>query len=444
MVRKRPSYNVRSIIGQGFAGITVMLATALGLSTILPGAAMAKNDRVLYVGHSTIGNNTSCASPGYTSVQAAVNAANSNQVVYLCGGQFAEQVFVKKSITITGDASSGLTATGTTFTTSAANFPPQFTSDNLFVPQALLVISGNSTRAAVNGLTFSGPMPGNGGCAEDEYGILALGGSVNLSNDTVSNIADTNSALYGCQYGVGIQIGRYYWPNASFNADVTVDFAAQAIINRDTVNGYQKNGITIDGTGSSASVTNSTVTGEGRGAPFGTIIAQNGVQLGRGATGVIEDNNISNNSYTGTGADASSAGILVFGGGGDPLTTNVVVKQNTLINNDTGIYVSNTKSDGVTPPSKATNNVVEGNRISNDAVTNQSPFTDYHGTLFNGYQAGIDEQGNSDTLKNNTISGTGYAPQQTPPQPFVLPIDTVSYPTINVDLNNNSYDNHHI
>lgn len=444
MKRKRFLYNARGVVSQSIAGVTIMLAAAVGLSTLLPGAAMAKNDKALYVGHTTVGNNTSCTSPGYTSVQAAVNAASPNQIVYLCGAQFAEQVFVNKSVTITGDASSGLTAVSTSFTTSAANFPRQFTSDNLFVPQALLVVSGNGTHADISGLTFSGPMPGNGSCAENEFGILALGGAVNLTGDTVSNIADTNSSLYGCQLGVGIQVGRYYWPNASFGADKTVDFAAQAIIDHVTVEGYQKNGITVDGTGSTATVTSSIVTGEGRSAPFGTIIAQNGIQLGRGAIGEIDNNLISNNSYTGTGSNASSAGILVFGGGGDPLTTNVTIRHNTLINNDTGIYVSNTKSNGVTPPSSPTNNIVEGNKISNDAVTNQSPFTDYSGTLFNGYQAGIDEQGNSDVLKNNRISGTGYAAQQTAPQPFVLPIDTVSYPTIHVQLSNNTYDNQHL
>ncbi|MEI9913914.1 MAG: hypothetical protein WDN66_02840 [Candidatus Saccharibacteria bacterium] len=48
----------------------------------------------------------------------------------------AEQVFINKSINLTGDSGSGLTATGVTFSTNAANYPSVFTTEGLALPQA--------------------------------------------------------------------------------------------------------------------------------------------------------------------------------------------------------------------------------------------------------------------------------------------------------------------
>jgi hypothetical protein len=44
---------------------------------------------------------------------------------------------------------------------------------------------------------------------------------------------------------------------------------------------------------------------------------------------------VSGNQYSGGGA-ASSAGVLLYGGCGDPLVKNVSVTGNTLTNNDVG------------------------------------------------------------------------------------------------------------
>jgi hypothetical protein len=391
---------------------SLLLGAILGTAGLLalPGVASGLGN-TLYVGHGSIGTNKSCASPGYNSVQTAVNAATTGQTVYLCGGQFAQQVFVSTSITLTGDPGSGLTAVGTAFTSSSSNYPPQFTSDGLFLPQALLVTTGNNVQ--VNGLTVSGPIASPNGCSEDEYGILALAGSINLNSDRVLDIASSDSSLYGCQYGVGIQIGREYWEKPDFSTYLVENFSAKANINNVTVSGYQKNGITVDGVGSSANITNSTINGGGSGTPFGTIIAQNGIQISRGAKSDIENNNISNNAYSGDGW-ASSGGILLFGGYGDPLVTNVNVNDNKLVNNDVGIYMVNYDSGGDGPATTPTKDKATDNWISNKAVTNVSGICygdiSCGGSLI-GYQAGINDVGDQDTICYNSISGIGYAYQ---------------------------------
>ena len=277
---------------------------------------------------------------------------------------------------------------------------------------------GQGVHATIKGLTIAGPLPGNGGCAEQEFGILVIGGaSAQITGDAVTNIRDANSALYGCQYGVGIMIGREYWPTATFSTDLVEDFAGSATITHTTVSGYQKGGIVIDGPKASAVVSDSTVAGAGPYSALGTIIAQNGIQVSRGASAQILGNTVSGNQYSGGGA-ASSAGVVIYGGCGDPLVKDVSVTGNTLINNDVGADLSNADPSCANPPSTKTNDVIAGNRISDSAVTNTSGAST---TPLCGYQAGVQDFGNHDVITENRISGTGYLnhPTCTTAQPYV-------------------------
>ena len=77
-------------------------------------------------------------------------------------------------------------------------------------------------------------------------------------------------------------------------------------VTANTVRGYQKGGIVLNGSVTGA-VLGNTVAGLGR-TP---VIAQNGVQVAFAATALVDSNAISDNFYTGT-ADAVSCGILLF------------------------------------------------------------------------------------------------------------------------------------
>ena len=239
----------------------------------------------------------------------------------------------------------------------------------------------------------------------------------------MTNIRDADSSLYGCQYGVGIMIGREYWPTADFSTDKVEDFAGSATITHTTVSGYQKGGIVIDGPKASALVSDSTVTGAGPYSALGEIIAQNGIQVSRGASAQVLDNTVSGNQYSGGGA-ASSAGVLLYGGCGDPLVKNVAVTGNTLTNNDVGAELSNSDPSCANPPSSKTDDVVAANKISDSAVTNTSGAST---TPLCGYQAGVQDFGSHDVITENHISGTGYLnhPTCTTAQPYVTArIDT--------------------
>lgn len=425
-----------------FISLAVLLLLLVGVLAVeIPANALAHSARghqTFYVGH-TAGTNKNCNSPGYTSIQAAVDAAQAGDTVYLCG-IFSEPVVITKSITLTGDRGAGIQAPSIFPATPLSRLPSQFTTDSLFVPQALVIVWGAHVNASITGLTLQGVMPGNGGCAENEFGALVLSGAYTTFNkDHVLDIRDSNPALYGCQFGVAIQVGRTHWPKADFSGSVTENFVGKASIINTTIAGYQKNGVAVDGVGSYGDVGWNTVNGSNRDTKLSPIIAQNGIELARGASGHVYDNVVTGNTYTGS-AYASASGIIIFGGCGDAVVKNVRVDHNQLINNDVGIYLNNYSSDPncTAPAATQTNDVADHNVIRNNAVTNVGDGTS-SGFPYKGYQAGIDDIGNHDTIDYNTISGAGYVPtQNTPGGPFVIAIDTTSFATIHPAIHDNN------
>jgi hypothetical protein len=216
------------------------------------------------------------------------------------------------------------------------------------------------------------------------FGVVADGAAVNVTGSAVHNIGE--APFNGAQHGNGL----YYTGGAT------------GTISGNTVSRYQKNGITAVG-GSSVLISGNTVSGEGA----VDYIAQNGIEVGSGATGTVQDNSVSGNAYKGPNG-ASSGGVLVFGGpafgAGVPYTTGVTVNHNTLTGNDVGIYLYNADGNG-NPPKSQTKNGAVNNTITNTQRTNTTGFSPTCG-----YQAGVSELGTKDNIVNNKITGVGYTP----------------------------------
>lgn len=108
------------------------------------------------------------------------------------------------------------------------------------------------------------------------FGVVNDGATVNVKFSTIEMIGE--SPFNGAQHGVAI----YYCNGGS------------GTIDSNTVKQYQKGGIVVTGVGTKASVTRNIVTGLG---PV-NFIAQNGIQVSRGATGEVSGNDISGHYYT--------------------------------------------------------------------------------------------------------------------------------------------------
>ncbi len=220
------------------------------------------------------------------------------------------------------------------------------------------------------------------GGADRLRGILFDGASGSITNNQVTNInQNQGAALSGCQEGNGIEA-------RNFGASPTT---VRVVIDSNTITGYQKTGIVANGN-TDATITDNVVTGTGP----NIFIAQNGIQVGFGATGMVKGNTVSGNSYSGPfAADTSSAGVLIFGEGSE-LCVGVQVLKNTLTGNDVGVFSAQfDDASGTTPPSSMTNVKIVNNLIDKGNAANAF------------YTAGVSDEGNNDKIINNTI--TGYA-----------------------------------
>jgi parallel beta-helix repeat protein len=214
--------------------------------------------------------------------------------------------------------------------------------------------------------------------------VLFDGASGSVTNLQVLNINQNQGpVLSGCQEGNAIEARNFGGSPSTIN--VTID--------GNTISGYQKTGIVVNGDATGA-VTNNTITGDG---PQG-FIAQNGIQIGFGATAQVKRNTVTGNAYT--GSSAVSGGVLVVAGPfyGSDYSVGDQIDGNTLVGNDVGVFLSQLDAAG-DPPATSTNVKVVNNSISNSALTNGFA-----------YQAGVSDQGNNDKIINNDISGAGYDP----------------------------------
>ncbi len=244
--------------------------------------------------------------------------------------------------------------------------------------------SGSVTGATVENATY--------------FGVANNGGNVSVTDSTVTQIGDV--PFSGDQHGVGI----YFAP----------DNPSTGVIMDNMVSQYQKGGIVVNGAGSSATISGNNVIGLGAVA----FIAQNGIEVGLGAMATITDNYVYGNAYSGTN-DASSAGILIWGGPGygGAYTTGITVFKNVLANNDIGVALFNVASTGGPAQGRMMNRVVN-NVISDTLTSNISG----NGLPY-GYQAGISVYENGDQIAQNKISGIGYDPAYAPSGSVFIAID---------------------
>src|SRR5579863_4660718 len=242
----------------------------------------------------TLAVGTCTSFTSYPTIQQAVNAAASGATIEICPGTYPEQVLIRTAaLTLQGvTSSSGQQA--------AIIVPPMggvvantHDFDNSNLPIAAQILVQNTFAVTLEDLVVDGAGNGLSGCGTDIDGIL-----FQYASGTVSNVATRNQTLppadYGCQDGEG----RYVQTLSGFTSTVTIQ--------NSSVHDYQKDGITGNDLGTTLTVTSNIVRGWGP----SSAIAQNGIQLGFGATGTITSNTVIDDVYTGPAYGAS--GILLY------------------------------------------------------------------------------------------------------------------------------------
>jgi hypothetical protein len=233
-------------------------------------------------------------------------------------------------------------------------------------------------------------------------GIFVLqGATATITNNKITKIHD--SPIVQCAaYGIGILVGR-----AAFSTTGT------ATISGNTISDYQKSAIEVDNAGSMATITKNTITGWSLllQASDSVVIAQNGIQISRGAVATITSNTISTNEcpYQGTAANecgpnlvtqTQATGILLYSSGAETSVT-----KNTLLANDIGVLL-----EQADPTTMVQYNIVFNNRYAG-MVLADGTYTASSNTLIGlatnnvGIAAMAFSVNTYVTLSKNTISG---------------------------------------
>lgn len=301
------------------AAATAMTAGA----TLLPAIAANAATPTLWVSKAATvsGHGTSCAKPGFNTIQDAVTAASAGQTVKICAGSYAEQVTVTKSLTLSGASAGAVHVT-----------PPDSPAESTCLPSSadgsykysLLDVCGAGVKVAASGLTLAGPWSLDHSCADAVFGATVTGAAtLTLTNSLVTGarLAD-RTGLGGCQTGIGILAGR-----ASYNTKGSL------VTRNVTVADYQKGGIVVSGAGSFGQLSATTVDGDPTNIGPDPTIARNGVQFSSGATGAVFGGLIRGNECAAASCSSDivngtqSAGLLLFGSG-KVTTHNAVISAN--------------------------------------------------------------------------------------------------------------------
>jgi hypothetical protein len=182
---------------------------------------------------------------------------------------------------------------------------------------------GDLTAAVVDpGSNYAGPLPLSGcqiGVYFDQAGSVAnadISGATHYGvfADRGAAVSVTNSKIH--------KIGNSPFDGAQNGRAVFYAAGANGTVSGNNIYDYQKNGVVLTGTNTAVQVLNNTVTGRGH----LTDIAQNGVVVLYGATGLIKGNSISHNWYTPAGVTAY--GLLLIDANG------VRQQANTFLDNE--------------------------------------------------------------------------------------------------------------
>jgi hypothetical protein len=375
-----------------FAFAVLITIFALQSLALLPPAFSTPSVR--YVAPTPTGSGSSggsCSKPGYNTISAAITAASAGDTIYVCIGTYTEQLVISKSLTITGISGAS---------TTIIQAPSPMAADS-FGELNIVTITGASTTAKISGFTITGPVSVT--CNTGIWGIgifVQQGATATITRNIITKIH--NNPIVQCAlYGFGILVGR-----------AALSTTGTATISVNTISDYQKAAIMVDGAGSTATITSNTITGWSLAlqASDSVFIAQNGIQISRGAVATITSNTISVNECPagsdGCGPDlialTQATGIVLYQSGAGTSVT-----MNTFSANDVGIELYQADASTVVQYNRVANNRYAG--IALEDGTYKASLNVVTGPGNVGIAAVADASSTSVTLSKNIINSVGIS-----------------------------------
>ena len=311
-----------------------------------------------------------CPTAGFSRIQDAVNAAPAGATIRVCPGTYQEQVSITKSLTIRADNGAVVIPSNVVANTTSLVSPN--------APIAAVILVADTDHVTLRNLTVDGADNGIAGCSPNLIGIYFRNASGEIKNAAVRNMKLATS-LNGCQSGLGIFV-------QSGNGSTS-----RVLVEGSSVHDFQKNGITGNEAGTEVEIHRNGVTGVG---PT-TGAAQNGIQVGFGATGTVDGNSVANliwSPCTSVSTCAAVAtGILIFD------SDDVTLTGNSVSETQGGIYVQGGHCE------------VQGNTIFDTLIFDGLAFAGdgseaIRNNIAHSDESGVFIQGNNNIVTENRIN----------------------------------------
>jgi parallel beta helix pectate lyase-like protein len=256
-------------------------------------------------------NHADCPNAQFTRIQDAVDAAGPNDAIKVCPGTYDEQVTI-------GPGKDGLRLFSEVPLKATIRMPMLEATGQ---PRSIVTVNG-SQDVSLWQFTITGPFyfPACAEALDRHTGVRIIDASATLFGNHITEIRNANPALFGCQDGIGVLVGRQF-----------ENQGGTATLRNNTIDLYQKGGVVVDGPEAYASITQNEIDGDLGLTP---TIAQNGVQVGRGASANVDHNEIRNNFFFRIGESDSASGVLLF-----ETAALVSVDHNDVVNNGVGIAI---------------------------------------------------------------------------------------------------------
>jgi len=317
----------------------------------------------------------------FTTIQSAVNASAPNDTVVVCntGVPFNEQVVISKPLTLAGQPGAEIQPNPMVANTASLISP--------FNPIAAAIwVTPETTGVIIYGLIVDGSLNAISGCLPDPIGIYYQNASGTVAYDAVRYF-ELGPGAQGCQAGIGI------FAQTDGAGGISTVIAAL-----NSVHDFQKTGIVGNETGTTLTAEDNIVTGQGP----SPNIAQNGIQIGFGATGSITANTVNNVSYSPCSSVAncpgSATGILLY----DP--SGAITTHGNNISGTQGAVVYISVNGGTISNNVISNSIVfDGIDIDTDGTSAGTGNTVSANTIMNSSESSVYVNTASNSVVNNTF-----------------------------------------
>jgi polyvinyl alcohol dehydrogenase (cytochrome) len=319
------------------------------------------------------GADTSCASAGFTSINAAIQAVADNGTVTVCGGTYQQEADVTKPVTLTGSGNVTIDASGLLHGIDV--LAPNVTVAGFTVEHAIGegILVDNVSNATVDSNTVTGDDEGAGpNAVPNDYGQCTAGrkdcgGGIHLLGSSGSHVQGNTTS--GDADGIVI-------------SDETGPAANNTVFGNSVLSNALGGGIVLDGASTAAApggspapsaggvfsntISSNIAENNGLTAGGGGIVLTSAVSGGAVYNNTVTSNNLSGNAGAGVTVHSLAAGQDL---NGNQLTSNQIGPNNTLGDTQTGSSAADTQTTGILVSAAGPLTIsITSNTISNNQI----------------------------------------------------------------------------